>query len=140
MYEDRNLTCQDCGASFVFTADDQQYHAQKGYTNEPKRCPDCRRARKAARGDGGGGGGYGGGGGGGSYSSGPRQMYPAKCASCGRDTEVPFQPRGDRPVYCRDCFQQQQASGTLHVTLGEVSACPATPPVARGNVVSRWHL
>jgi len=107
-FTDRNLTCVDCGAEFVFTADDQEFHASRGFTNEPKRCPDCRRARKAARGDGGGGGGYGGGG---SYSSGPRQMYPAKCANCGRDTEVPFQPRGDRPVYCRECFQQQQPSG-----------------------------
>ena len=117
-YTDRNLTCVDCGAEFVFTADDQEFHASRGFTNEPKRCPDCRRARKAARGDTGGsyggGGGYGGGssyGGGGGYSSGPRQMYPATCANCGRETEVPFQPRGDRPVYCRDCFRAQQPSG-----------------------------
>jgi CxxC-x17-CxxC domain-containing protein len=102
----------DCGAEFVFTADDQEFHASRGFANEPKRCPDCRRARKATRGDagggygGGGGGGYGGGGGG-SYSSAPRQMYPAQCANCGKETEVPFQPRGDRPVYCRDCFQQR---------------------------------
>ena len=111
-YTDRNLTCVDCGAEFVFTAEDQEFHASRGFTNEPKRCPDCRRARKSARGDapgGGGGGGYGGGGGGG-YSSGPRQMYPATCANCGRETEVPFQPRGDRPVYCRDCFQQRAPS------------------------------
>jgi CxxC-x17-CxxC domain-containing protein len=106
-FTDRNLTCVDCGAEFVFTADDQEFHASRGFTNEPKRCPDCRRARKAARGDGGGGGGgYGGGGGGGSYSSGPRQMYPAKCANCGRETEVPFQPRGDRPVYCSACYSK----------------------------------
>ena len=121
-YSDRNLTCVDCGAEFVVSAVDQEFHASRGFTNEPKRCPDCRRARKNARGDGGGygggssygGGGYGGGssygGGGGGYSSGPRQMYPAVCASCGRDTEVPFQPRGDRPVYCRDCFRAQQPS------------------------------
>jgi CxxC-x17-CxxC domain-containing protein len=114
-FSDKNLACVDCGASFVFTADDQQFHASRGFSNEPKRCPDCRRARKAARGEGGGGG-YGGGGGsyggggggGGGYSSGPRQMYPATCAECGKQTEVPFQPRGDRPVYCRDCFQQHQ--------------------------------
>jgi CxxC-x17-CxxC domain-containing protein len=122
-YTDRQLACVDCGAEFTFTADDQEFHASRGFTNEPKRCPDCRRARKATRGDGGGGGGYGGGGGGyggggggyggggGGYSSGPRQMYPAVCASCGRDTEVPFQPRGDRPVYCRDCFRAQSPSG-----------------------------
>jgi CxxC-x17-CxxC domain-containing protein len=109
-YTDRNLTCVDCGGEFVFSADDQEFHASRGFTNEPKRCPDCRRARKSARGDEGGGYG-GGGGGGGGYSSGPRQMFPAKCANCGRDTEVPFQPRGDRPVYCRDCFQQRAPSG-----------------------------
>jgi CxxC-x17-CxxC domain-containing protein len=108
-FTDRTLTCVDCGAEFIFSAEDQEFHASRGFANEPKRCPDCRRSRKAARGDEGGS--YGGGGGGGGYSSGPRQMYPAKCAQCGRDTEVPFQPRGDRPVYCRDCFQQRAPSG-----------------------------
>src|SRR3990172_2539483 len=61
-YVDRNLTCVDCGASFVFSAEDQEFHAQKGYTNEPKRCPTCRAARRQTSG---GGGSYGGGGGGG---------------------------------------------------------------------------
>ena len=100
MYEDRNLTCQDCGASFVFTADDQQYHAQKGYTNEPKRCPSCRQARRSD----------GGGGGGGGYGRAPREMHPATCAQCGKETQVPFVPRGDRPVYCSDCFTKQPSS------------------------------
>jgi len=109
-FTDRNLTCVDCGAEFVFSAEDQEFHASRGFTNEPKRCPDCRRARKSTRGEGGGGGGYGGGGGGGYGGGGPRQMYPATCANCGRETEVPFQPRGDRPVYCRDCFQQRAPS------------------------------
>ena len=111
-FSDRTLSCVDCGAEFTFTAEDQEFHASRGFSNEPKRCPDCRRARKATRGDtGGGGGGYGGGGGGGGYSSGPRQMYPAQCANCSKETEVPFQPRGDRPVYCRDCFQQRAPDG-----------------------------
>jgi CxxC-x17-CxxC domain-containing protein len=109
-FTDKTLACMDCGAEFVFTAGEQEFHASRGFSNEPKRCPDCRRAKKASRGDDGGGGGYGGGGGGG-YSSGPRQMYPAQCAQCGKETEVPFQPRGDRPVYCRDCFQQRSPSG-----------------------------
>lgn len=96
-YTDKTLSCQDCGAEFTFTADDQEFFAGKGYT-EPKRCPDCRRARKAERGyDGGGGGG-----GGGGYGS--RQMFSVTCSNCGRPAEVPFQPRGDRPVYCSDCF------------------------------------
>lgn len=102
-FEDKTLNCIDCGAEFVFTAGEQEFHASRGFTNEPKRCPNCRRARKDSR--------DGGGGGGGGYSSGPRQMYPAQCANCGRETEVPFQPRGDRPVYCRDCFQQRSPSG-----------------------------
>ncbi|MBI4301269.1 MAG: zinc-ribbon domain containing protein, partial [Chloroflexi bacterium] len=87
-YEDRTLTCQDCGQPFTFSAEDQAFHAQKGYTNEPKRCTSCRESRRQNTG-------------GGSYSR--REMYPVTCARCGKQTEVPFQPRGDRPVYCRDC-------------------------------------
>jgi CxxC-x17-CxxC domain-containing protein len=99
-YQDRTLTCQDCGQSFTFSADDQAYHAEKGFTNEPKRCPSCRQARRNERGNGG------------SYGSSRREMYPAVCAQCGKQTEVPFQPRGDRPVYCSDCFRQQPASSS----------------------------
>ena len=94
-YEDKNLTCQDCGSTFVFSADDQSYHAEKGYQNEPKRCPDCRSARRS--------------GGGGGYGGGAREMHPAVCAQCGKDTEVPFRPSGDRPVYCSDCFSKRPA-------------------------------
>lgn len=97
-YTDKTLTCQDCGQSFTFTADDQEFFATKGYT-EPKRCPACRSARKAERGGGGGGGG-------GGYSS-SREMHSVVCAECGKQTEVPFEPRGDRPVYCRDCFSKR---------------------------------
>jgi len=100
-FEDRTLSCQDCSAEFTFSADDQQYHADKGYTNEPKRCPNCRAARKGERG--------GGGGGGGGY--GQREMHPAVCAECGKETEVPFLPSGERPVYCRDCFSRQSSGG-----------------------------
>jgi CxxC-x17-CxxC domain-containing protein len=98
-YTDKTLTCVECGAEFTFSAEDQEYHASRGFTNEPKRCPTCREAR---RGGGSYRGGGGGGGGGGGYGS--RQMYSVVCADCGQQTEVPFQPRGDRPVYCRDCF------------------------------------
>ncbi len=119
-YEDKSITCVDCGAEFTFTAEEQQRFAERGYTNEPKRCKTCRDARKAQQGDSGGrggrgfssrGGSGGGGGGRGGYSSGPRQMFPATCATCGQPTEVPFKPSGNRPVYCRDCFQSQRAGG-----------------------------
>jgi CxxC-x17-CxxC domain-containing protein len=101
-YEDRTLTCQDCSQEFTFSADDQQYHAEKGYTNEPKRCPLCRSSRRS--------GGDSGGGSGGGYSSGRREMHPATCAQCGKQTQVPFLPSGVRPVYCSDCFSKQPSA------------------------------
>jgi CxxC-x17-CxxC domain-containing protein len=100
-YTDKTLTCQDCGQQFTFSADDQEFFASKGYS-EPKRCPSCRAARKAERG--------GGGGGGGRDSYAPRQMYPVTCDNCGTQTEVPFRPRGDRPVYCSDCFAKMRGA------------------------------
>ncbi len=106
-YTDRNLTCVDCGAEFTFSAEDQEYHASRGFTNEPKRCSTCRSARKTERG-GSRGGGFGDGGGGGAR----RQMFPAVCAECGQATEVPFEPRGDRPVYCFDCFSRRSPGPT----------------------------
>lgn len=127
-YQDKTIVCVDCGAEFTFTADEQQRFAERGFTNEPKRCKTCRDARKAQGlgGQGGGsrggfgggrsGGGFGGGRSGGGFgggrgpSAGPRQMFPATCASCGQQTEVPFKPSGNRPVYCRDCFQSQRQS------------------------------
>jgi CxxC-x17-CxxC domain-containing protein len=100
-FQDRTLTCVECGREFTFTADDQEFHASKGY-QEPKRCPDCRRNRRE------GGGSYGGGGG---YGRGPRQMFTATCDNCGNEAQVPFQPRQDRPVYCSDCFSKVKPAG-----------------------------
>jgi CxxC-x17-CxxC domain-containing protein len=118
-YADKTLTCQDCGMDFVFTAGEQEFYAQKGFTNEPSRCPSCRQARKASgggrgRSSGGYGGGdsYSGGGGRGGYGGGQREMHTATCASCGKEAQVPFVPRGDKPVYCSDCFQQQRRSSS----------------------------
>ena len=114
-FQDKTLTCRDCGQPFVFTAGEQEFYEQRGFTNEPTRCADCRRARKAQQGGGGGyasgGGGYssgGGYGGGGGYDRPQRQMYPAVCSECGKETQVPFQPRGDKPGYCSDCFASRR--------------------------------
>ena len=95
-YTDKTLTCRDCGSSFVFTAGEQEFHAQKGFANTPGRCPDCRAANKAARNSGGGGG---------FRSGGAREMFSATCGACGKECQVPFQPSGEKPVYCSDCFQ-----------------------------------
>ena len=106
-YTDKTLTCSDCGASFTFTAGEQEFHQSKGFTNEPRRCPNCRGARRDS--GGGGGGGYGGGGGG--FGGARREMFNATCATCGKVAQVPFEPRGDRPVYCNDCFKPAPRSG-----------------------------
>ncbi len=91
--EDRTLHCTDCETDFVFSAQEQEFFQSKGYTNDPKRCPECRRARKATRNGADG------------YPA-RRQMFPAVCAQCGVETEVPFEPREGRPVYCSECFNQ----------------------------------
>lgn len=100
-FEDKQLTCRECGQSFVWTAGEQAFYAEKGLVNVPSRCPSCRQARRA--------------GGGSSAASAPRQrnenrvQHPVTCASCGKETTVPFVPKYDRPVYCSDCFDQQRA-------------------------------
>ena len=104
-YADRNLTCVDCGSTFIHSADDQQYYAEKGFASDPKRCVSCRASRRAAR-DGG-------------YSAselgGPRgyertaptrEYFAVLCSECGNQAQVPFKPRMDRPVYCSDCFRK----------------------------------
>ena len=122
MNVDKTLTCSDCSQSFTFTASEQDFYAERGFT-EPRRCPSCRSARKAQRNDSGGssyssGGGYssggsysssGGGGGYGGSSRGPREMFAATCSSCGQETQVPFRPTSGKPVYCSACFAQRRA-------------------------------
>jgi len=94
-FQDKQIQCSDCGATFTFSAEEQELFQSRGYTNEPKRCPSCRQARKSER--------YGDS----DYSRGARrQMFPAICAECGKETEVPFEPRNGRPVYCSDCYRK----------------------------------
>ena len=118
MYNDKTLSCADCGQQFVFTASEQDFYAQRGFT-EPRRCPSCRASRKAARATSGVGTGYGSYGAGGGYSAGgysdsggygsrdrgPREMFSATCSNCGREAQVPFRPTSGKPVYCSDCFR-----------------------------------
>ena len=100
---DITLACGDCGVEFPFTVGEQEFYASRGFTNYPKRCAPCRNARRSQpRGD------FGGGGGGG-YGA-PRESFPIVCSNCGVDATVPFRPRGDRPVYCGDCFSQMRNS------------------------------
>ena len=95
---DKTLTCVDCGYEFTFTVGEQEFFATQGYTNEPKRCTQCRGARKGQQRNSGG-----------SYES-AREMHTVMCAQCGKDATVPFLPRGDRPVYCSDCFTSNRSA------------------------------
>jgi len=89
MYQDKTLVCKDCGKEFVFSADEQAFFAEKGFENEPGRCPACRAARRSTRRN-------------------TREMFEVVCDECGRTTQVPFQPTEGRPVYCRDCFEARR--------------------------------
>lgn len=105
-YEDKTIQCADCGADFTFGAEEQELFASKGYTNDPKRCYPCRQSRKTERY---GNSGYGSSGGSGGYRP-QRQMFPVVCAQCGKETEVPFEPREGRPVYCSECYSKTKLS------------------------------
>jgi CxxC-x17-CxxC domain-containing protein len=104
---DRTLTCADCGQEFVFTASEQQFYADRGFS-DPRRCRSCRAARKSQMGSGDQSmGGYGGGGG--YRERRPREMFEATCSNCGKTAMVPFRPTSGKPVYCDDCFSQRRA-------------------------------
>ncbi|NTV62937.1 MAG: zinc-binding protein [Oscillochloris sp.] len=112
-FADKTLTCRDCGMDFVFTAGEQEFYASKGFVNEPTRCPSCRQSRKSQMSSGGGrddraprSTSY--------AQSAPRERvsYKVTCANCGQETTVPFIPRGTKPVYCSDCFDQMRGGSS----------------------------
>lgn len=95
-FSDRVLKCIDCGQDFVFTAGEQLFFHDKQFTNDPKRCKDCKGKRSQAVG--------------GTRSKAPSKVdTPAVCANCGKETTVPFKPTQKRPVFCRECFQRKKA-------------------------------
>ncbi|MDP4268180.1 MAG: zinc-ribbon domain containing protein [Bacteroidota bacterium] len=96
-YQDIILQCSDCGYDFEFTVSEQEFYASKGLTNNPKRCKSCRNARKNS-------GGYGG-----RNDRSSRKMYDVVCSNCGINTQVPFQPSGDRPVLCKECYSNSSS-------------------------------
>lgn len=107
-FQDKTLTCMECSSEFTFTATQQQYHQEKGYSNEPRRCPTCRAARKAAMPGGTRVAGPGPAGSGGGGSRGDREGFETTCAECGQKAMVPFRPNPDRPVYCDQCFRKHR--------------------------------
>ncbi len=89
MYSDKTLVCKECGEEFMFSASEQEFYAEKGFQNEPARCPECRQKRRRQR-------------------NGEREMFDVVCDQCGVETQVPFRPTNGRPVYCRECLQAQR--------------------------------
>lgn len=90
-FTDQNMTCKDCGTQFTWTAGEQQFYADKGFTNPPTRCVDCRAKAKAAKQQ-------------------NQMSYPITCNNCGKQDTVPFEPKGDRPVLCKDCFKNSRGN------------------------------
>lgn len=101
LFQDKTLTCMDCGQTFVFTAGEQEFFAEKGFQNEPKRCKSCKATKRTAERSGLAGPG----------PAGPRELHEVTCSACGQKTSVPFKPTLDRPVYCRPCFQARRGTG-----------------------------
>jgi CxxC-x17-CxxC domain-containing protein len=88
-FEDKTLVCKDCGQEFLFSASEQEFYAEKGFQNEPVRCRGCRTIRKQQRNE-------------------SRELFTVICADCGNETQVPFKPVNDRPVYCRACYDNRR--------------------------------
>jgi CxxC-x17-CxxC domain-containing protein len=95
--EEKTLRCRDCEKSFIFTIGEQEFYSSHGLLNDPRRCPECRQVRHRGR----------------SGDGRPRDMYTVNCADCGIETQVPFNPKEGRPVYCRDCYLKQRNSVQL---------------------------
>ena len=141
-FNDRELTCRDCGSSFVFTSGEQEFYATKGLQHDPVRCPGCRQNRKMLRPEdreesphfgvyvswGG---------------RTPRQLHVATCAQCGNTTEVPFVPRGDRPVYCSNCYndvrskQEERDTADAEAAAARIAVSAAQAAEREAAIVER---
>lgn len=88
MFEDEKMKCEDCGCEYSFTAGEQEFYAEKGLVNKPKRCPDCRKNRRQKN---------------------RKQLFDVTCTTCGCDTQVPFKPTPGKDVLCRDCYAKVKA-------------------------------
>ena len=93
-YRDKSLVCVECHQSFIWTAGEQLFYADKNFKNEPKRCKACK-AKRASR-----------------PAAAPlareRVETVTMCSACGKETTVPFKPTQGRPVFCKECFQSRK--------------------------------
>jgi CxxC-x17-CxxC domain-containing protein len=118
-FEDRLLTCTDCGGEFIFTAGEQLFFFDKQFKNDPKRCKPCKSKRAGV--------GAGARAGGGPAAAGLSRTETRTCCSeCGVETTVPFKPTQGRPVLCRQCFQAK----------GRVTANPVSAAETRAGIIA----
>ena len=89
---EEKLICIQCGGAFELSEIEMGMYERAGFTSFPRRCPDCRGAVKALE----------------SAVRPPKEMYSAICDGCGLQTQIPFKPKGDKPVYCRECFAKNK--------------------------------
>ena len=103
-FQDKVLTCVDCGAEFIFTSGEQLFFHDKHFKNEPKRCKICKSKRVAVLSSP-------------SQGNGNGHRYEhvetaATCSQCGKETTVPFRPTQGRPILCRECFTQKKTAAS----------------------------
>ena len=92
MYQDETLKCEDCGKEFIFSIGEQEFYAEKGLVNKPKRCHECRKERRQKN---------------------RRKMHDAVCSQCGAKTKVPFKPIEGKEIYCKECYAKRQAESNV---------------------------
>jgi CxxC-x17-CxxC domain-containing protein len=102
-FQDKVLTCVDCGADFIFTAGEQIFFRDKNFKNQPKRCKNCKSKRVAVLST--------------TQAVGSPHHFArvetrAICSQCGKETTVPFRPTQGRPIFCRECFTQKRSIAT----------------------------
>ena len=94
----KDLKCVDCVETFVFSAREQAFFKHKGFSNDPRRCEQCKAQREGAR---------------------RRTETRVKCSECGIDTIVPFKPTQKRPVLCSNCFSNREKTAAPNLPTQE---------------------
>lgn len=89
-FETEILICEECNKEFEFTAGEKEFYAQKGFSNKPKRCKECRAARKQ------------------SAKAEKGELYESVCPQCGAIARVPFKPINGRAVLCSECYAKSK--------------------------------
>jgi CxxC-x17-CxxC domain-containing protein len=102
-FYDKTLTCRDCGERFVWTSEDQEFFASKGF-NQPSRCQDCRSARKSDNGK---------------QRHEEHFVRTASCIECGTEVKVTKSMENVKAIRCRPCYEAFKARPVYEVSCRE---------------------